>query len=81
MQKLVYAPEVLVTQLYKCKIGQSEPILPFKIKRDMEEGSSLIWKLLTHQETYVWYSLYAEATIGLKDFGTDLPNWGIDPTS
>ena len=45
MHKLVYIPEVPVTQ-------QSEPILPFEINRDLEEGTFLAWKLLTYPQTY-----------------------------
>ena len=53
MQKLVDISEVPITQLYKHVIGQSEPILQFDINRDMEDGPSLTWKLLTHPETYI----------------------------
>ena len=34
-------------------IGQSEPLQPFEINRDMEEGPSLTWKFLTHPGTYI----------------------------
>ena len=34
-------------------IGQSEPILPIEVNRDMEEVPSLKWKLPTHPETYL----------------------------
>ena len=47
MQKLADMPEVSITQLYKHTIGQNEAILPFEINRDMEEGPSHTWKLLT----------------------------------
>ena len=53
MHKLVDMPKVPVTQVYKPMIGQSEPILPFEIKRDTEEGPFLTWKLLTHLGTYI----------------------------
>ena len=54
MQRLVDVPDVPITQLYKHMIGQSEPILLFEINRDMEEGPSITWKLLTHPGTYIW---------------------------
>ena len=47
METLMDIHEVPVGQLYKHMIGQSEPILPFEINRDTEEGPSLTWKLLT----------------------------------
>ena len=52
MQKLVNIPEVPIAQLYKHMIGQSEPILPFVINRDMEVGPSLTCKLLRHRDLH-----------------------------
>ena len=49
MQKLTAVPEVPAVQLCKHMIGQNEPILPFEIDIDMEEGACLKWKLLTYQ--------------------------------
>ena len=67
MQKLVDIPEVAFTQFYKHIIGQSEPILPCEINRDMKEGSSLTSKLLTHPGTYiVCIGIYC-----LRRFGAD----------
>ena len=52
-QKLADVPEFPITQLCKHMIGLGEPILPFEINRDMEEGPCLTWKLLTHPGTYI----------------------------
>ena len=52
-QNLANVPKVPMTQLYKHMIGQKEPILPFKINSNTEEGPYLAWKLLTHTGTYI----------------------------
>ena len=51
MQKWAGMCEVPIAQLYKHMISQDESILPFEIN-NREEGLYLMWKLLTHPETY-----------------------------
>ena len=75
LQKLVNIPKVLVTQLYRDMINNSESIHSFTIKDD--EDPFLIWTILRHPGTYIGtISLIFVLCIGVYCF-----KFGIKPTS